>query len=120
MFGLVFFAHGLDIFIDYDRSVESMARPFLETWLPMAAVYAFMYILPFAEIGIGISYLIGFKYRAVLVATGILLAILTFGLAVRGDYEMISRNLVYFFILLIGLWYSDENRFCICPSSIKD
>jgi thiosulfate dehydrogenase [quinone] large subunit len=120
MFGLVFFAHGLDKFMNYNGTVESMTRPFLETWLPMVAVYAFMYILPFAEIGIGISYLIGFKYRAVLVATGILLAILTFGLAVRGDYEMVSRNLVYFFILLIGLWQSDENRFCICPSSIKD
>lgn len=106
--------------MNYNGTVESMARPFLETWLPMTAVYAFMYMLPFAEIGIGLSYLIGFKYRATLVTTGILLALLTLGLAVRGDYEMISRNLVYFFILLIGLWHSNDNRFCISSSSIKD
>ncbi|MEW5925384.1 MAG: DoxX family protein [Candidatus Zixiibacteriota bacterium] len=120
MLGLVFLAHGLEKLIEYRDTVETMAETFDETWLPMVIVYGFLYILPFIETAIGISYLMGFKYRATLVATAILLAILTFGLAVRGDYEPVSRNLVYFFILIIGLWQSDENRFCVSKSSIKD
>ena len=120
MFGLIFLAHGLEKLIDYKDTVETIAETFDETWLPLVIVRPFLYILPFIEAVIGISYLIGFRYRATLVSTGILLAILTFGLAVRGDFEPVSRNLVYFFILLIGLWQSDENRFCVSRSSIKD
>ena len=120
MFGLIFLAHGLEKLIDYKDTVETIAETFDETWLPLMVVRPFLYILPFIEAVIGISYLIGFRYRATLVSTGILLAILTFGLAVRGDFEPVSRNLVYFFILLIGLWQSDENRFCVSRSSIKD
>lgn len=120
MFGLIFLSHGLEKLLDYKGTVETMAETFDETWLPLMIVRPFLYILPFIETAIGISYLIGFKYRVTLVATGILLAILTFGLAVRGDYEPVSRNMVYFFILLIGLWQSNENRFCVSRSSIKD
>jgi len=120
MFGLIFIVYGLEKILAYESSVSNMAATFSDTWLPLFLVYGFMYILPFIEISLGIAYLIGFKYRVTLLVTGILLTLLTFGLAVRGEFEPVSRNLVYFFILLIGLWHSDETRFCVSASSIKD
>ena len=120
MFGLIFLVYGLEKLFAFRSTLETMAGSFSGSWLPLFVVYGFLYILPFIEISIGLAYLTGFKYRATLVATGILLAILTFGLAVRGEFEPVSRNLVYYFILLVGLWHSDENRFCISRSSIGD
>jgi len=120
MFGMIFFVFGLEKLIALTKTIEATGRTFDDTWMPRAIIGAFLYILPFIEITLGLSFLVGYKYRMMLVITGILLAILTFGLAVRGDYEMVSRNLVYFFILLIGLWHSDENRYCLGAPSIKD
>ena len=120
MFGLIFFVYGLEKLFSLTNIVETTGGTFDDTWIPKAAIVVFLYVLPFIEIMLGVSFLIGFKYRMTLVLTGILLAVLTFGLAVRGDYETVSRNLVYFFILLIGLWHSDQNRFCLGSPSIKD
>jgi len=113
IFGLVFLAYGLDKLIHFDTTVNTMVSNFRGTWIPGILVRGFVFILPFAELGLGVLYLIGYRYRETLIATGVLMALLTFGLAVRGEADGVARNLVYFFILLIGLWHSEANRFAV-------
>jgi len=113
VFGLIFLGYGLGKLANYSARVDGLITSFESTVLPIVLVSAFVYLLPIIEFVIGLSFLIGFRYRETLVATGILMAILTFGLAIKGEHDIVSRNLVYFFILLIGLWHSDENKFVL-------
>ncbi len=53
---------------------------------------------------VGLLLLIGFRTRDALVAGGLLIASLVFGTALRGDFPVLSEQLVYallFFVLLL-------------------
>ena len=113
MFGLVFLVYGAEKLIHLESRVDSMASSFTGTFLPDLIVVPFLYLLPFIEIYVGLAFLTGYRYKITLIVTGVLMTILTVGLAIRGEPDHVSRNLVYFFILLVGLWHSDQNRFCL-------
>ena len=113
MFGLVFLVYGIEKLIDYKLTIETITDSFDATFLPEVLVRMFVVILPFWEMIIGLMFLTGYRYRITLILTGILMTLLTVGVAVRGEGDHVARNMVYFFILLIGLWHSDNNRFAL-------
>ncbi len=94
-------------------TVDMLRAGFANTWLPLSIVTPVAYAIPFWEALIGISLLLGFFYRYGLIAAGVLLAVLTLGLAIQGDYELISRNLIYLIFVFFGLNNSSDCRWSI-------
>jgi thiosulfate dehydrogenase (quinone) large subunit len=58
-------------------------------------VGSFGYALPWLEASIGLFLIIGFKTREVLVAGALLMMALTFGTALRQDWEVAGLQLLY-------------------------
>jgi thiosulfate dehydrogenase [quinone] large subunit len=71
---------------------ESMA----DTLLPMALVSAFGTVLPFVELGLGVLLLLGLFTAEVLLATGALMVVLTFGTVLQAqDASVVANNVFY-------------------------
>jgi thiosulfate dehydrogenase [quinone] large subunit len=108
--GIIFFAHGLGKVLTFPKSPEGIVEGFVETWLPNFVVTPFAYGLPFVELLIGILLLIGYKYLPTLMATGIILAILSFGKVVQGQPQGVAPNLTYLLVVVVGIYFADSNR----------
>ena len=108
--GIIFFAHGLGKVLTYPQSPQGIIEGFAETWLPGLVVVPFAYSLPFVEILIGVLLLIGYKYLPTLMATGVILAILSFGKVVQGQPQGVAPNLTYLLVVVVGMYLADSNR----------
>ncbi len=111
--GLAFLAMGINKLTSYSTTVSMIADGFKTSWLPMFLVYPFCYVLPVWETLTGVSLLLGFRYRLTLGVTGILLALLTFGVTVKSMGDVVPHNLIFVLVVLVGLHFSDHNRFAI-------
>ena len=108
--GIIFFAHGLGKVTTFPESPEGIIEGFAETWLPNFVVAPFAYGLPFVELLIGLFLLFGYKYLPTLMATGIVLAILSFGKVVQGQPQGVAQNLTYLLVVAVGIYFADSNR----------
>jgi thiosulfate dehydrogenase [quinone] large subunit len=113
MLGLVFIAWGTDKLQNLPGAYAYLTGAFEKTWIPMFLVYAWAYIMPFLETLMGISFLIGFRYRLTLVVAGFFLAVITFGLVVQGQAQVVSNNLVYLLVVVTGLYFADHNKYAV-------
>ncbi len=111
--GPLFLVYGFSKLVRLVDTVDMLRSGFADTWLPLGLVTVVAYVIPFWEALIGVSLLLGFYYRWGLVASGALLSVLTFGLAVQGDYELISRNLIYLIFVFFGLSNAGDCRWSI-------
>jgi thiosulfate dehydrogenase [quinone] large subunit len=68
---------------------------FQNTVLPTAVVAPFGYALPWLEAGLGLLIIIGFRTREALVAGALLMLALTFGTALRQDWDVAGVQLLY-------------------------
>ena len=83
---------------------QKLEGQFSATPLPSWSVRWFAMAITVWEPIVGILLLIGFRTRDALVAGGLLIAALVFGTALRGDFTVLSEQLIYaviFFILLL-------------------
>lgn len=113
-FGVLFFCAGLGKFqMGYSGVVEGLAGGFRETWLPMALVWPYAYALPFVELAIGVLLLVGLFTRPALIVTGLLLVSLTFGMAIKGEHDVVAHNLFYAVLSQTALLLSEWNRFSL-------
>ena len=65
---------------------------------------AFALVIPFWEPVVGVLLVLGLWTRWALVAGALLIAALVFGTSLRGDYTVLSEQLIYaliFFVLLL-------------------
>jgi thiosulfate dehydrogenase [quinone] large subunit len=111
--GLVFVAFGTDKLQNLSETYAFLTGGFEKTWIPSLLVHAWAYVMPFWLTLMGISFLIGFKYRLTLVIAGVFLAVITFGLAVQEEPQVVTNNLVYLLVVVAGLHFSDHNRYAI-------
>lgn len=82
---------------------EALGTQFQATLLPRVLVEAFAHTLPWAETIIGLLVLAGLATRFALIAGGLLMAVLTFGTALRQDFQNAGLQLFYsiaYFMLL--------------------
>lgn len=108
--GTVFIAHGIGKVLSYPQAPTGIIEGFAETWLPGFVVVPFAYALPFLELILGAMLFLGFKYIPALVATGIMLGILSFGKVVQGQPQGVAPNLTYLIVVLVGIYFADSNR----------
>ena len=84
--------------------VEATLKQFAHTPLPSWSVQAFGFSLPWIEAIIGLMILGGIAARYVLLAGGLLIAVLTFGTTLTQQWEIAGTELIYavaFSLLLV-------------------
>ena len=94
--GLNIFMHGTSrLLAGISNFVSGMIKMFQSTVLPTAVVVPFGYALPWLEAGLGFLIIVGFRTREALVAGALLMLALTFGTALRQDWDVAGVQLLY-------------------------
>ena len=108
--GLNIFMHGISRLLGgVGNFVNSMIKMFQNTVLPTAALVPFAYSLPWLETAIGLLVIFGFRTREALVSGALLMLALTFGTALRQDWDIAGIQLLYsavYAALIAGLRYN--------------
>lgn len=108
--GLNIFMHGTSrLLAGIGNFVSGMIKIFQNTALPTTVVVPFGYVLPWLEAGLGVLIIIGLRTREVLVAGALLMLALTFGTALRQDWDVAGLQLLYsavYTALIAGLRYN--------------
>ena len=102
--GLNFLVHSFGRWRNLEHFVDGVVAEFADTPLPVWSVRAFAFAIPFWEPVVGILLVLGLWTRWALVAGAVLIAALSFGTSMRGDYTVLTQQLVYaliFFVLLL-------------------
>lgn len=103
--------HGVSrLFSGVGAFAESLVTGFAETPLPAGMVRAFGYALPPIELVIGLAILLGVALRGTLIASGMLMAMLTFGSCLRQDWSAAGSQLVYALVLYVLLLRLHDDR----------
>jgi thiosulfate dehydrogenase (quinone) large subunit len=87
--GVTRIAAGLTIF------AHSLVPMFQKTILPPWSVYVFGLTLPWAEAILGGLILVGLRTRAALIGGALTMLVLTFGTALRQDWQVAGLQLIY-------------------------
>ena len=102
--GLNFLLHSYGRWLDMGKFVGTVVNGFAHLPLPGWSVRAFATVIPFWEPAVGLLLVLGLWTRWALAAGALLIALLTLGTAMRGEYPVLSEQLVYalvFFVLLV-------------------
>ncbi|HWL84750.1 MAG TPA: MauE/DoxX family redox-associated membrane protein [Polyangiaceae bacterium] len=87
--------HGLARVAHTGAFADELTRQFATTWLPSFSVQAFGYVVPPAELLIGVLIALGLFLRPALVAGTLLMTALTFGTCLRQQWEVAGFQLLY-------------------------
>jgi thiosulfate dehydrogenase [quinone] large subunit len=109
--GTNFLFHGLARMLG--GGVEGFAsgttKAFTGTLLPPGVVHAFLSVLPYIELILGVLILLGLFTRWALAAAGLLMALLMFGTSLRSDWVTVSIQMIYVIALYLALANLDDN-----------
>ena len=81
--------------------------------LPSFLLVPFSYLLPFAEVAIGLLLVLGLLSVIALILAALLMMALTFGMVLQGQPATVANNTLYALIVFILLWLADYNRFSL-------
>jgi thiosulfate dehydrogenase (quinone) large subunit len=110
--GVIFLFYGIGKFVMGLGAFHGfMLSRFEDTWLPPVLVGLFAYILPFAEVLLGLLLLLGLLSRWALALTALLMIALSFGTVVESNPPAVANNLLYALVLFILLLYEPYNRY---------
>ncbi len=94
--GLNIFMHGLSCILAGPAVFAgTLDKMFQETVLAGWPVHAFGLALPWFEAGLGLLLLLGLWTRVALIGGALLIAVLTFGTALRQDWATAGTQLIY-------------------------
>ena len=86
---------------------------FSKTGLPAGMVHAFLIVLPFAELVLGVSTALGLFTRWALTLGGLMIAALVFGTAMRSDWNTVGVQMIYAITYYLLLVNRSDNRFSL-------
>ncbi len=112
-FGVVFLFSGIGKF---RGGIGNFAGNMLQQFsgkLPAVLVQPFAYMLPFAETIIGALIVLGLFTTAALSLSGLLLAALTFGTVMLGEFPTVAHNVQYGLVNFVLLWAFAYNRYSL-------
>jgi thiosulfate dehydrogenase (quinone) large subunit len=89
------------------------AAEFNKTPLPAGLVHAFLIVVPFAELVLGVLTTLGLFTRWALVLGGLLIAALVFGTAMRSDWNTVGVQMIYAITYYLLLANRASNRFSL-------
>jgi len=111
--GLSFFGHGLVRMPKLDDFAGWMVSSMADSMLPAEIVRPFAYILPVAELLIGLLVISGFLTRQALLAGIITMSILVFGSTTIEDWGAITGQLVHAAYFAVLLWLVPYNAIAV-------
>ena len=120
--GIVFLFNGINKVLGGVGSFsENLRSSFSETMLPDPMVSAFGMLLPGLEIALGALLILGLFTSQVLVATGALLMVLTFGTVIQAtDPSVVAHNVFYVFLVGVLLFLESSNAFALDRLRIRE
>jgi thiosulfate dehydrogenase [quinone] large subunit len=92
---------------------STTAAEFSKTPLPAGMVHAFLIVVPFAELVLGVLTTLGLFTRWALALGGLLIAALVFGTAMRSDWNTVGVQMIYAITYYLLLANRSENRFSL-------
>jgi thiosulfate dehydrogenase [quinone] large subunit len=107
--GLDMFLHGVMRLPTLGAWVDTTAKLFENTILPMPLVRGFLYFLPFPEGLIGALLILGFFTRTALIAGSLTIIILVFGTGTRQDWTTVGLQMIYALYYFLMLARLDDN-----------
>lgn len=113
--GINMLMHGLVRLPKLSAFVAKMEAGFASTILPTLLTRAFLYTLPFVELAVGITILLGGQFtKWGYFAGGLVIAALLFGTTLKEDWAGAGLQMTYvvaFYLALRGLDSSGRSRF---------
>ncbi|WP_084399571.1 MauE/DoxX family redox-associated membrane protein [Pseudotamlana agarivorans] len=109
-FGINFFFHGLVRMPNLEKFVTGMQSTFQDTLLPEFLVTPLAYMIPFAEIIIGIFLLINKFTRETIIGTFMLLNILVIGSSFAQKWDLVGLQATYIGFLFLLLYFTNETK----------
>ncbi len=108
--GMNILIHGVSrLYMGVKNFAQTLVPLFAKTPLPPGAVYAYASALPIVETLIGLCVLFGFGSRYAYVFGLMLIASLTFGAALRQDWDSAGLQLIYALLYAILLASREYN-----------
>src|SRR5580692_8874339 len=92
---------------------STTAAEFSKTALPAGMVHAFLFVLPFAELVLGVLTTLGLFTRWALTLGGLMIAALIFGTAMRSDWNTVGVQMIYAITYYFLLIHRSSNRFSL-------
>ena len=103
--GLNIALHGFVRITDLPAFMAQQMPGFEGTFVPLWVPLAFLPVLPFVELAIGLLTIVGLFTRAALAIGALMIASLTFGMGMQGNFPTLALHLSYavvYFILLFA------------------
>lgn len=88
--------------------VAAVKPGFEGTWLPTAVAGAYLWVLPFLELAVGLALIAGFRLRWTLFAGMMLMGTLTAGTCLKQDWSNAGIQLLYTLVYWVLLRYSAD------------
>lgn len=108
--GINFFFHGLVRMPNLEKFVIGMQNTFKDTLLPEVLVTPLAYIIPFAELTIGIFLLLNKFTRETIIATFILMNILVIGSSFAQKWDLVGLQATYIGFLFLLLYFTNDTQ----------
>lgn len=108
--GINFFFHGLVRMPNLEKFVIGMQNTFKDTLLPEVLVTPLAYIIPFAELTIGIFLLLNKFTRETIIATFTLMNILVIGSSFAQKWDLVGLQATYIGFLFLLLYFTNDTQ----------
>lgn len=92
---------------------STTAAEFSKTALPAGLVHAFLIVVPFAELVLGVLTTLGLFTRWALTLGGLMITALVFGTAMRSDWNTVGVQMIYALTYYFLLVHRSSNRFSL-------
>jgi thiosulfate dehydrogenase (quinone) large subunit len=106
--GINFLFHSFARWGNLTQFTNGLVADFAHTPLPAASVRALAYVIPFWEPIVGVLLILGIRTRVALVLGALLMAMLTFGSALRDQETALAIQLLYSISFLILFLYRES------------
>ena len=118
--GINMFTHGIARVLNIEGFNSWMMGEFSGTILPEFMVNISSYMIPFAELIIGLLLIIGLFTNRALLLGALLIVILVFGSGIKENWNVISSQMIYAIFFFILSYFIELNRFSIDRLKQKD
>jgi thiosulfate dehydrogenase (quinone) large subunit len=111
--GVNMFTHGVARLLDLEKFNMWMIWQFSDTILPEFLVSLSSYMIPFAELIIGVLLILGLFTSRALLLGALLITVLVFGSGLQENWNVMSSQMIYAIFFFILSYLIELNRFSL-------
>ena len=111
--GVNMFTHGVARLLDLEKFNMWMLGQFSNTILPEFLVSLSSYMIPFAELIIGVLLILGLFTSRALLLGALLITVLVFGSGLQENWNVMSSQMIYAIFFFILSYLIELNRFSL-------